>query len=59
MSPAAGTATAPAVYVVPVHDCRAESVQELDGWRFDGYRCRYCLRRTAGPVKSTRQEPAA
>ena len=36
-------------HAVPAHDCRDESVRDLDGWRFEGWRCRYCLRRTPGP----------
>jgi len=33
----------------PVHVCTDESVKGLEGWTFDGWRCRYCLRRTSGP----------
>lgn len=58
----AGTATPPVrtIHVVPrPHDCHAESVRELEGWRFDGYRCRYCLRRTPGPRGRVLQEPTA
>jgi hypothetical protein len=36
-------------FTVPPHICRDESVRELEGHRFTGWRCRYCLRPTAGP----------
>lgn len=44
-----GLAVSSQTLPIPVHVCKDESVRGMEGWAFDGWRCRYCLRRTPGP----------
>ena len=46
---ALGLGATSATIPTPVHFCRDESVKELEGYTFSGWRCRYCLRPTPGP----------
>ena len=58
---ALGLGATSATIPTPAHFCRDESVKDLEGWAFDGWRCRYCLRRTSGPaytLTATRPEGA-